>query len=127
MSKDHPVKGHYAPPFSLRLTLEERARLDAAAGTLTIGEYIRTQLFDMPSPRKARFRRPVQDDQALTQVLGALGQSRLSSNLNQIAKAIHSGSLPVTPETEAAILEACLEIKSMSNNLTKALGVEVKS
>ena len=31
----------YAPTFSIRLTPEERAKLDAAAGTQTIGDYIR--------------------------------------------------------------------------------------
>ena len=56
--------------------------------------------------------------------LPGLGKSRLSSNLNQLARAVNSGSLPVSPETEKAILEACAEIKTMSNNLTKALGVE---
>ena len=119
-------KGKYAPPFSLRLTAEERTRLDADAGPLPIGEYIRTQLFETPSARKVRFRRPVQDEQALTQVLGALGRSRLSSNLNQLAKAVHSGSLPVTPETEQAILEACSAVKGMSNNLVQALGLQAE-
>lgn len=116
-------KGKYAPPFSLRLTAEEREKLDAAAGSQTIGDYIRGQLFDTPSMRKARFRRPVQDDQALSEVLAHLGRSRLSSNLNQLAKAVHSGSLPMTPEVEQAILEACSTIKSMGDHLTQALGI----
>ena len=55
-----------APPFSLRLTVEERQKLDAAAGPQTLGDYIRSQLFETPSVRKARFRRPVQDEQALS-------------------------------------------------------------
>lgn len=113
----------YAPPFSLRLTVEERQKLDAEAGALPIGEYIRAQLFENPSARKVRFRRPIQDEQALTQVLGALGRSRLSNNLNQLAKAVHSGSLPVTPETEQAILDACAAVKGMSGELVKALGL----
>lgn len=116
-------KGKYAPPFSLRLTTEERKKLDVAAGSKTIGDYIRGQLFETPSVRKARFRRPVQDEQALSEVLAHLGRSRLSSNLNQLAKAVHSGSLPVTPEVEKAILEACSIVKNMGNNLTQALGL----
>lgn len=112
-----------APPFSLRLTAEERQKLDAAAGPQTLGDYIRGQLFETPSSRKARFRRPLQDEEALSTVLAELGRSRLSSNLNQLAKAVHSGSLPVTPETEKAILEACAAVKDMSNNITQALGL----
>ena len=116
-------KGKYAPPFSLRLSIEERLKLDADAGSLSIGEYIRSCLFENPTTRKVRFRRPVQDEQALVQVLGALGRSRLSNNLNQLAKAVHSGSLPVTPETEQAILAACAAVQNMSGELVKALGL----
>ena len=116
-------KGKYAPPFSLRLTVEERLKLDADAGPLPLGEYIRSCCFENPSARKRTLRRPVQDEQALTLVLGALGRSRLSSNLNQLAKAVHSGSLPVTPETEQAILDGVKEIRAMSELLVKALGL----
>ena len=116
-------KSKYAPPFSLRLTVEERSKLDAEAGPLPLGEYIRTQLFEIPSSRKRTFRRPVQDEQALTQVLGALGRSRLSSNLNQLAKAVHSGTLPSSPEVHQAILDGLKEIHAMSDLLVKALGL----
>lgn len=112
-----------APPFSLRLTAEERQKLDAAAGPQTIGDYIRSQLFETTSSRRTRFRRPLQDEQALSTVLAELGRSRLSSNLNQLAKAVHSGSLPVSKETEMAILEACAAVKGMSNNIAQALGL----
>ena len=115
-------KFRYAPTFTLRLTPEERAKLDAAAGSQTIGDYIREQLFDVPSPCTVRRCRPVQDEQLLSAVLAGLGQSRLSSNLNQIAKAIHSGSYPVSPEAEMAILAACTDIRAMRNNITQALG-----
>lgn len=116
-------KGKYAPPFSLRFTIEERQRLDADAGDLAIAEYIRSQLFQNPAKRLRPFRRPVQDGKALGEVLAALGRSRLSSNLNQLAKAVHSGSLPVTPETEKAILEACATVQGMSSQLVQALGL----
>ncbi len=119
-------KFRYAPPFSLRLTLEERAKLDAAAGSQTIGDYIRRQLLgENVAPRRPR-RRPAEGDEILSTVLSELGRSRVSSNLNQLARAVNSGSLPVSPETEKAILEACTEIKALSNNLTKALGMEAR-
>jgi hypothetical protein len=113
----------YTVPFSMRLTRAQRRKLGADAGSQTVGEYVRSRLFENPTPQKRTFRRPVQDEQALTQVLGALGRSRLSSNLNQLAKAAHSGSLPITPETEKAILAACAAINVMSNNLIQALGI----
>jgi hypothetical protein len=110
------------PPVSVRLSKEERERLDAEAGSLSVSSYIRHRLFEAPTPRRA-YRRPVQDDKALGEVLAALGQSRIGNNLNQLAKAVHSGSLPVTPETEAAILAACASVQQMSGQLVQALGL----
>ncbi len=116
-------KAAYPPPFSLRLTYEERARLDAERGSKTLAAYIRERLFGVDAaPRKRRGNSPVQDKEALGRMAGALGQSRLSQNMNQLAKAVNTGSLPVTPETEAEIKEACREISEMRAALLAALG-----
>ncbi|MEJ2681299.1 MAG: plasmid mobilization relaxosome protein MobC [Gammaproteobacteria bacterium] len=45
--------------------------------------------------RPARKKRPIKDIKALSQVLAELGQSRIANNLNQLAKASNTGSLPV--------------------------------
>ncbi len=114
------------PPFSLRLSSEERAALERAAGRKPLGAFIREKLFDGElTPRRTRGRRPVKDHTALAQVLGALGQSRLSSNLNQLAKAAHIGALPITPELEQELGEACAEIRAMRDDLMQALGHKV--
>ncbi|MFY0310864.1 hypothetical protein ACFMBG_13310 [Leisingera sp. D0M16] len=116
-------KKKYPPPFSLRLTYEERARLDQAAAGKPLGAYIREQLLgDNAAPRKKSGQRPVQDQEALGRVLGALGRSRLSSNLNQLARAVNTGSLPVTDETEADLREACRAVKALRADLLQALG-----
>lgn len=96
------------PPFSLRLTFEERARLERDAAGMSLGAYIRSRLFgDDPPPRRTRSKFPVKDKAALAKVLAALGASRLSQNLNQLARAVNIGAFPVTPETGAA-LSRCL-------------------
>lgn len=51
-----------------------------------------------------------------------LGASRLSQNLNQLARAVNTGSLPVTPETEADLKEACDAVVQLRNELMRALG-----
>ena len=118
---DTPKK--YPPPFSLRLTYEERARLEAEADGKLLGAYIRERLLgDDVAPRTRRGNSPVKDKEALGRVMGALGASRLSSNLNQLAKAVNTGSLPVTPETEDELREACREIAELRADLLKALG-----
>ena len=113
----------YPPPYSIRFTFEERAKLDSKRGRLPLSAYIREQLFgEEAAPRKRLGNSPVKDAEALGRVLGALGGSRLSSNLNQLAKAVNTGSLPVTPETEAELSEACKEIKRLRLDLLRALG-----
>lgn len=123
IAKDEAAKPKYPPPFSMRLTYEERARLDAERGDMPLGAHIRARLFGNDvTPRKRRGNSPIRDKEALGRVLGALGQSRLSSNLNQLAKAAHTGSLPVTPETEADLREACRDIADIRAALMAALG-----
>ena len=117
----------YPPPFSLRLTFEERAALEKAAAGMPLGAYIRSRLFDGSTPpRRTRGRFPVKDHQALGKVLGELGRLRLANNLNQLARAANTGSLPVTPETETALKDACAEIRSMRAELMRALGLNGK-
>lgn len=118
-----PEKRAYPPPFSLRLTFEERTRLDVERGNLPLSVHIREKLFgDDAAPRTRKGNSPVQDNEALGRVLGALGQSRLSSNLNQLAKAVNTGSLPVSPETEADLRQACRDVSALRVDLLRALG-----
>lgn len=110
-------------PFSLRLTFEERARLEAAANGVPLGAYIKAVLFgdDLRTVRR-RSASPVEDHKALGRVLAALGQSRLSNNLNQLARAVNTGSLPISPETENELKEACREVVALRTELLRALG-----
>src|SRR5690606_8162679 len=103
---------------------EERAQLEQDAADMALGAYIRSRVFDdSRPPRKSRGKRPVKDHAQLAQLIAALGNSRLSSNVNQLARAVNSGSLPVTPETELALLEACADIAWMRIALMKSLGL----
>lgn len=120
-----PQQKKAPPPFSIRFTFEERAALDKAAAGIPLGAYIRQKLFDGElTPRRTRGHAPVADHAALGKVLGALGASRLSSNLNQIAKAAHIGALPVTPELEEELSEACRSVRDMRSDLMRALGFQ---
>ena len=118
-------------PFSMRFTDEERARLDYERGVLSLAAHIRLKLFTAPNKQSAERKRlarkrfsPSADLTALSHMLGGLGQSRLASNLNQIAKAANMGALPVSPELEEELFEACAEIRAMRVDLIKALGVK---
>ena len=66
----------------------------------------------------------MQDERALAQVLALLGQSRLASNINQLARAANSGALPVNPDTEAALTAASTDIAAIKALVMKALGIQ---
>lgn len=85
------------PPFSLRLTFEQRARLEQEAAGSSLSAYIHERLFgaEAPPARRRRGKSPVRDQQAIAELLAKLGQSRLSSNLNQLARLANLGALPV--------------------------------
>lgn len=64
-------KAKYPPPFSIRFTFEERARLDADRCANTRSTHIRELLFgDNVTPRKRPGNSPVGDAEALERVLG---------------------------------------------------------
>ncbi len=110
-------------PFSLRLGFEERAQLEASANGVPLGAYIKAILFEGELPEvRRRNTNPIKDQQSLGRVLSTLGQSRLSSNLNQMARAVNTGTLPVHPETEAELRQACADVSAMRAALLDALG-----
>ena len=99
--------------------------LERMAGDKPLGAFIRKQLFgDQAAPRSLHQRKPGPDKKALAQALSALGQSRLSSNMNQIAKAAHLGTLPLAPELENELSAACGDIRAMRDALIRALGLK---
>ena len=115
-------------PFSLRLTQQERARLERRAAGMPLGAYIRERLLaeegEPQPPRRTRGKFPVKDHQALASLLALLGKSRLANNVNQLARAANSGSLPLDFETREALLNASYEIGAMKRMLMIALGVQ---
>lgn len=115
------------PPFSLRLTVDERAQLEGAAAGMPLGTYIKAKLFEGElTPRRRLQRAPVKDHAALAQVLGMLGHMRLANNLNQLAKAVNMGALPLTPEVEEELSTACAAVVAMKMELMRALGLSEK-
>ena len=116
---------HPLLPVSLRMTFEEKARLERDAAGMSLSSFIRWRLFDPGNAApKTRGKFPVKDQQALARLLAHLGQSRLANNLNQLARAANSGSLPITPDTEAAINDAAEEVRWMRRILLEALNLE---
>ncbi|MCB8838078.1 plasmid mobilization relaxosome protein MobC [Aurantimonas sp. VKM B-3413] len=114
-------------PFSIRLTEEERARLAEEAAGEPLGTYIKVKVLGSgPAPRKRRTGQSIEDRKALAQALGLLGQSRLAANINQLARAANTGSLPVTPETESELTRALSDVRNLRLLLLAALGLKAE-
>ena len=109
-------------PFCIRLSDAQRQRLTQESGGLPLGAYIKAKALGDAPLRMRRSGLSIQDREALAKTLALLGQSRLSSNLNQLAHAVNIGVLPVTPETEALLRKALLDIHEIRALLMQALG-----
>ena len=121
----------YPPPFSMRFTDDEREALELAAAGRPLAAYIRWLIFkeDMPEMPKRRTRgeSASPEHKELAKLLGALGKSRIASNINQLAKAANSGSLPVNKEIINALNESVAAIHWMRESLIKAMGIKPQS
>jgi hypothetical protein len=124
---DGPKGPERSRPLSVRFSEAEKTRLASLAAGKPLGQFIRERALDgQTEPR--RIAKPViKDTDALGRVLGLLGQSRLASNLNQLAKAANLGALPVTAELESDLQKACAQVFEMRSLLLSALGVQIMS
>lgn len=113
-------------PFSLRLSFEERQRLEKQAAGMSLSAYVKDRLFGPDAPgRQTRGKTPVKDHELLGKLLGQLGASRLPQNMNQLAKAANIGTLPVNDETTCELNRACENIAAMRWMLMEALGMRL--
>lgn len=121
------IKTKRLAPYSLRLSDSERAYLKSKADKLSVHAYIRARIFDDDAPVPSNRKKPrVSDMQALSKVLGGLGRSKIANNLNQIAKAINSGTLVVPDSVAQDLANAVLQISEMRSDLIRALGLREK-
>lgn len=112
-------------PFSLRLSADERARLVVEAKGAPLGAFIKAKVLGSALPVEIRRTGlSIQDRQALAQVLALLGQSRLASNLNQLARLVNIGALPMTLETEAELIDSVRAVRGIRILLMVALGMK---
>ncbi len=114
----------YPPPYSLRLTFEERQRLDRDAGNMPISAYIRERLFDEPSPRR-RISPRLKEQEIFLEILKEFSDMRIANNLNQLAKASHEGRLILAPKTQENLEQACEAIKAIKTEILNHLGLKL--
>ncbi len=112
----------YAAPFSLRLTVEERKRLDAIAGDMPVGVFIRSRLFDAPSPRRRMTRRMHADQALLAKIWVELRHQHISKNLNRVMKAIEEEDLETSDQLEMQLHLLRSDLRRLRRYIREALG-----
>ena len=110
---------------TLRLTAEERDRLEELAAGMTLSAYVRACVFqgEESRRRKRRARRPVQDRRAIAQVLGLLGQTRIANNLNQLAYQANIGALAMDDDAQSELEEVYGLVRTIRGDLITALNL----
>jgi len=119
-------KRFYPSPVSVRCTAEELEQIRSLADAygITLSALFRDAVLgEKQTKRKRKVRQPVKSKKELARLFALLGQSRIASNLNQLARAANSGSLVMTPDTEAELKRACKDVHFMRVTLLKALGL----
>jgi hypothetical protein len=121
------AKARRPAPFSLRLSADERARLERAAAGAPLAAYIKAVLFTSDNPPAGHAARltiaRTVDRRLMARALALIGAQRLSNNLNQLARAANTGSLDVRPNTEGQLQEACAQVRQMRDALMRSLGL----
>lgn len=111
------------PRVTLRLSVEDHERLMTLADGMALSTYIRAKALGEVLPRRRlRSVASVADKQALAQILGLLGQSKIANNLNQLAYHANIGALAMDDEARDQIAEANAHVLSLRQTLLKALG-----
>lgn len=112
----------YCPRVTVRLSPNDHDRLKELADGMALSTYLRACALGQELPKRRRSGIGIEDRQAIAQVLGLLGQSRIANNLNQLAYQTNIGSLRIDEETTAFIEEAYDHVMAKRQLLLRALG-----
>ncbi|MEP5730122.1 MAG: hypothetical protein ABJL67_12220 [Sulfitobacter sp.] len=118
-------------PVSVRLTEEERLRLEAEAGGLPLSRYIRIKLFHSDTPATPTLDgtrlSPHSRQKLLAQILASLGRSGIAASLAELTELARLGLLPDDGELPKLLTSAREEFAGLRIDLLRALGLRPKS
>ncbi|MEM6780331.1 MAG: hypothetical protein AAF569_00550 [Pseudomonadota bacterium] len=115
--------------ISVRVTEEEKATLQAMAGTMALAHFIRKKALGDDAENRAKQhqvkpRTPSVDSKEIARLLGMFGQSELATSMLALSLAATQGNIDVTPELEDKIESACDDIHTIKLALILALNVK---
>lgn len=115
-------QGDRPAPFSIRLSTAEKAVLQAQAGQVPLGTYVRGLILGQSAGKRSARRAPSHERSEVAQVLAQLGQSRIAESLSALASQAAMGGLLADTETAARLRQTCDEVSAMRGMLMQALG-----
>ncbi|MEW8026278.1 MAG: hypothetical protein AB2806_00865 [Candidatus Thiodiazotropha sp.] len=84
---------------------------------------MRDRLLGEKAVKRRRFRKPQINHEMAARFLAELGKSRYASNLNQLSRAVHTGTLDVSRDVEQELSEACEAVLVMRDVLMQVFDV----
>nr|WP_229884158.1 plasmid mobilization relaxosome protein MobC [Roseobacter sp. MH60115] len=95
---------------------------------MSLSAYVRACVFEEDAKvRKTRPKDIIEDKKAAAEVLALLGQSRIASNLNQLAYHANIGALIFGEAEKEQITEANAHLAAIRTLLMQALGKQQRS
>jgi len=104
-------------PFCIRLTNEEKAILLQKAANEHLSTWARGELLGAKARKRHTSRKPKVDDKSLALIMALLGDQRIASNLNQLARHANLGTLDFDDHVLEQIQEACAAMIAVRNYL----------
>lgn len=112
-------------PLSIRLSDDERRRLEALAAGRPVSSYVKSVLFGTNLSLRRAFRHAA-DTQLLATLLARLGQSGLADSLRRIARQAEAGTLYCDAALHDQLRAACADVQAMRALLMQGLGKDVR-
>lgn len=114
-------------PYTMRFSRNERKAMEILAEPLgcSVPELIRFKVLNEDTGQQiAYLLEHINEQSENAKILAELGKSRIANNLNQIAKAINTGTLEITPDVVLQINEAYEAILWIRSQLIRKQGLK---
>jgi len=121
-----PPKKKRMSPLSVRLSTEQRERLERDAVGMSLNAYVLSKLFDDQPKPKRKHRKPTKRDKAIASALRRLAHSGMAAFLASQIVAQEEGRLGLSSDEEAELREAYTECYRIRCDLIEALGLQAE-
>lgn len=119
-----PAKRKRMAPLSVRLSKEQRERLERDAMGTALNAYVLIKLFDDDDKPNYRRKKPTKRDKAVARALRRLGGCGITTYLLSQILAVEEGRLIISDEEEKELRAARAEVDALRRDLVAAMGLE---